>query len=53
MFHLHLGENLTRGWLCGYDGDEYTNDVLGEWFGLYRRDVKIYLLFVNHPVHPV
>ena len=53
MFHLHVMGTETGPWLSGYDGSEYSNDVMGKWFGLYNRDLKIYLLFVNHPVHPV
>jgi len=53
MFHLHVMGAETGPWLSGYDGSDYSNAVMGEWFGLYRRDVQIYLLFVNHPVHPV
>jgi len=51
MFHLHVA---TEGpWLSGYDGSDYSNSVMGEWFKLYRRDVKIYLLYINHPAYPV
>lgn len=61
MFHLVVmgaerkpaNINPVESWLSGYDGNEYSNNVMGQWFGLYRRDVQIYLLFVNHPVHPV
>lgn len=61
MFHLHVcgaerldpNESPFGQWLSGYDGNEYSNNFMAEWFGLYRRDVKIYLLFINHPVHPV
>ena len=53
MFHLNIIGATETEWMQGYDGGEYSNTVMGEWFLLYRRDVKIYLLFVNHPVHPV
>lgn len=53
MFHLHVMGTETNGWLSGYDGNEYSNKIMGEWFALYKRDIKIYLCFVHHPVHPV
>jgi len=53
MFHLHVLETATKGWLAGYDGSAYSNKVMGRWFGLYKRNVKIYLCFVKHPVYPV
>ena len=45
MFHLHINENCTER------RDEspkrkYTADVMGEWYMLYRRHVRLYLLFV-------
>jgi len=53
MFHLHVLGTIKNEWLSAYDGNEYSNGVIGKWFGLYKRDIAIYLLFVNHPVHPV
>lgn len=54
MFHLHvLGAIEDEPWLSGYDGSKYSNGVMGEWFGLYSRHIRIYLCFINHPVHPV
>lgn len=53
MFHLHILGTQTEGWLAGYDESKDSNDAMGKWFLKYRRDVQIYLLFVNHPVHPV
>lgn len=53
MFHLHVMGVEKRPWLSGYDGNKYSNNVMGEWFVLYPRDTQIYLLFVNHPVYPV
>ena len=51
MFHLHVA--IEAPWLSGYDGNDYSNAIMGEWFSLYRRDIRICLCFVNHPVHPV
>ena len=53
MFHLHVMGVEINAWLSGYDGNEYSNKIMGEWFQQYPRDTRIYLLFVNHPVHPV
>jgi len=53
MFHLHVLGAIKNEWLSAYDGNKYSNRVMGKWFGLYKRDLRIYLLFVNHPVHPV
>jgi len=53
MFHLHVEGAIEKPWLTGYDGSEYSNNIMGEWFLLYPRDTKIYLLYINHPVHPV
>jgi len=53
MFHLHVLGAIESQWLGGYTGSEYSNSVMGQWFGNYKRDLKIYLCFVNHPVHPV
>ena len=53
MFHLHILGAIENEWLSAYDGNEYSNEVMGKWFELYKRDLRIYLLFVNHPVHPV
>ncbi len=53
MFHLHVLGAINTPWLSGYDGNNYSNAVMGEWFGLYSRDTKIYLLFINHPAYPV
>ena len=53
MFHLCVMGVETTPWLSGYDGSDYSNKIMGEWFQLYKRDTKIYLCFVNHPVRPV
>ena len=61
MFHIHVCgaqrtypyQNPIDQWLSGYDGNEYSNEVMGKWFGLYKRDTQIYICFINHPVHPV
>ena len=53
MFHLHILGATEKLWLSEYPWDKYTNKLMGEWFKSYRRDVKISLLFVNHPVHPM
>lgn len=53
MFHLHVADIIIPTWLSGYDGNKYSNRIMGKWFGLYRRDIKIHLLFVKHPFHPV
>lgn len=53
MFHIHILGAIKNKWLEGYGGSDYSNYVMGEWFELYKRDIKIYLLYVNHPVHPV
>jgi hypothetical protein len=53
MFHLHILGAIETEWLTGYDGSEYSNKLMGEWFLSYRRDLRIYLCYVNHPVHPV
>ena len=53
MFHLHVCGVEESPWLSGYDGNDYSNKIMGEWFGLYPRNTKIYLLYINHPVHPV
>jgi hypothetical protein len=53
MFHLHVLGAIEKEWLSEYDGSEYSNNLMGSWFRLYRRDVKLYLCFINHPVHPV
>lgn len=52
MFHIHV-EGACRGlWLSGYDGCPRSNAVMGEWFGLYKRRIRLYIIFINHPVHP-
>ena len=53
MFHLHIMEIICPKWLGSYDGSKYSNEIMGKWFGLYKRNIKIYLLFINHPAHPV
>jgi len=53
MFHIHIEGAINVSWLSGYDGCERSNKIMGEWYGLYKRDIKIYILFINHPVHPV
>lgn len=55
MFHLHVLGAIEgdQPWLSGYDGSKYSNAVMGKWFELYSRHIRIYLLFINHPVHPV
>ena len=53
MFHLHVMGVEEGPWLSGYDGSDYSNKIMGEWFCLYRKKVKLYLCFVNHPVYPV
>jgi hypothetical protein len=52
MFHLHV-LGVTKEWLTGYNGSHHSNKVMGKWFGQYKLDIRIYLCFVNHPVHPV
>jgi hypothetical protein len=53
MFHIHIMGACENQWLSSYDGNDYSNNFMGEWFGQYKRDTKIYILFINHPVHPV
>ena len=53
MFHIHILGAIENEWLEGYGGSDYSNSVMGEWFKLYKRDIKIHLLYVNHSVHPV
>lgn len=61
MFHIHVcgAERLNPHihpidqWLSGYDGSNYSNEVMGKWFLNYKRDMRIFILFINHPVHPV
>ena len=53
MFHLHILGAIETLWLSGYDGSDYSNTVMGNWFGLYSRKLRIYIIFINHPVHPV
>lgn len=53
MFHLHVCGVEGNPWLSGYDGGEYSNEIMGKWFGLYKRYLKIYICYINHPIHPV
>ena len=53
MFHLHILGAIENHWLSNYDGSKYSNDVMGRWYNSYKLNIKIYLLYVNHPVHPV
>lgn len=53
MFHLHILGAIQNTWLHTYDGSKYSNQIMGNWYGLYKSKIKIYLLYVNHPIHPV
>jgi len=53
MFHIHIEGASSKQWLSGYDGNEYSNSVMGEWFLNYSRPVQVYICFINHPVYPV
>jgi len=53
MFHLKILGEIENKWLDGYGGSDYSNAIMGKWFKQCKRDVRIYLIFVNHPVHPV
>ncbi len=60
MFHIHVCGVETQKticpigrWLSGYDGNDYSNKVMGKWFSQYKRDVQIFICFINHPVYPV
>ena len=53
MFHLMVLGALDIQFLEGYSDSEYSDSIMGRWFLQYRTDVQIYLLYINHPVHPV
>jgi len=53
MFHLHVEGASNAPWLSEYDGSNYSNNIMGKWFRQYKRDIQIYILFINHPVHPI
>lgn len=53
MFHIHVLGAIENGWLSEYDGSMYSNLTMGMWFQQYKRDTKIFICFINHPVHPV
>lgn len=53
MFHIHVCDTLITPWLSGYSGSKYSNEVMGRWFGQYSKEIQLYILFINHPVHPV
>ena len=52
MFHIHVLGATEATWLSSYDGSDYSNHVMGEWFGLYRSPIKLFIIYINHPMHP-
>jgi len=44
MFHLHINMNY---WEHKDESSKkkYTSKVMGDWYMLYRRHVRLYLLF--------
>ena len=44
MFHLHVNMNYWE-YEGGSPKKKYTSKVMGDWYMLYRRHVRIYLCF--------
>jgi len=54
MFHLHILGALDEPWLGdGCKQSKESAEIMGKWYGQYKQYIRIYLLYVNHPVHPV